>query len=310
MTLVGGAYVFSGPIPFIDRVTAQSSEELLRAYAAKDTDGDLLPDWQEVLYGTDPEDPRSFKEDMTDAEAVSAGLLTPKAPSVPEDNSDIDIEGVLAPEGTFTDALAQEFFTTYFTNRGTNPPTAAELDTFAEQFVRNFQANNDEFSSYALSSVRVSGSGAAALTSYVVAVEETINANDPHLPKSELEYLDDAVTRNDSTALDSLAQIGAAYSATSEELLRTPVPAEAKVAHLAIANAMKHMGTAVTYMSSMETDPVRVMLGVEAYAGAAAEYRAAFTAMHVVLATSGVTIANGAAGYDFYTTAEQARLAQ
>jgi len=308
--LVGGAYVLSGPIPFIDRVTAQSSEELLKSYAAKDTDQDGLPDWQESLYGTDPTNPNSFRADLSDSEAVSQGLLTPKPPTVPEPLGNLSVEGVNPAEGSLTDALAKEFFEVYFLNRGAEPPSSEEVASFAEQFVRNFQEKNNDFTSYPLSSVRVAGSGPDALRAYAVAAEAIFDANDPRFPKNEMQYLDDAVVRNDTAALDKLARLGAAFSKTGEELLDVPVPTEAQVAHLAIANAMKHMGTSVTNMSKMETDPVRVMLGMETYANGAAEYRAGFTMMNVVFTTAGVAVTEGQPGYDFYDTTIRARNAK
>lgn len=310
MTLVGGAYALSGPLPFIDRVTAQSSEELLRAYAAKDTDGDLLPDWQEALYGTDPEDPRSFKDEMTDAEAVSAGLLTPKAPSSSEDSGDIDVEGVLSAEGTLTDELAREFFSTYLTTRGTNPPTAEEIDSFAEEFVRKFQADSNEFSSFSAAQIRVIGSGPDAIRVYAIQMEQIFSKHDPSLPKNELQYLDDAVTHSNNSALPHLATIGAAYTEIGEELVTVAVPAEAKVAHLAIANAMKHMGASVTNMSKIDTDPVRVMVGMESYTASAEAYRAGFTAMNVVFGAAEVAFTQGEKGFDFYNTTVRARNTQ
>src|SRR3989344_3578766 len=81
--IIGAGFIvvaFLSSHPVASPVSAESTAELLKAYAAKDTDGDGLPDWQEALYGTDPTNPRSVQASMTDAEAVAKGLVISVAP--------------------------------------------------------------------------------------------------------------------------------------------------------------------------------------------------------------------------------------
>jgi hypothetical protein len=101
VALVVSAFVLSssqGP----SRVGAESSEELLRAYAEKDTDGDNLNDWLEVLYGADPHNPHSLDASLTDREAVDAGKAPPKFASEAAPEVDIGATLDVLPGGDAT----------------------------------------------------------------------------------------------------------------------------------------------------------------------------------------------------------------
>ncbi|MDP3402478.1 MAG: thrombospondin type 3 repeat-containing protein, partial [bacterium] len=110
--MVGGTYLSTGPNPFFGLtriVGAQSSEELLREYAAKDSDSDGLPDWQEALYGTDPFNPESFRVGILDGEAVAQGLIEPRVTVRAEkEPTNLDsIPGTVAAPSSLTDRFSQ-----------------------------------------------------------------------------------------------------------------------------------------------------------------------------------------------------------
>ena len=76
LLLIVTAYGMSGPLPFhTSTAGAESTHDLLVSYASKDTDNDGLPDWQESLYGTDPNNAHSVNATVTDGEAVTQGLV-------------------------------------------------------------------------------------------------------------------------------------------------------------------------------------------------------------------------------------------
>ncbi|HRH24589.1 MAG TPA: thrombospondin type 3 repeat-containing protein, partial [Candidatus Paceibacterota bacterium] len=121
--LVSALFVFAGfyfSSPFqLTIAGATSTDELLKEYAKKDTDGDNLPDWQESLYGTDPSNPHSVEAGLTDSEAVAAGKVAlrfkSETPTAPEPLTDDDFEVPAPTPGSATDEFAKSFFETYVT---------------------------------------------------------------------------------------------------------------------------------------------------------------------------------------------------
>ena len=84
------------------------------------------------------------------------------------------------------------------------------------------------------------------------------------------------------------------------------MPAEARQAHLAIANALAHLSEASGDMAAMQTDPVRALVGISLYDRYAEELVAAFANLNGIFAARQVTIPEGSAGYYIVKTARDA----
>lgn len=88
--------------------------------------------------------------------------------------------------------------------------------------------------------------------------------------------------------------------------MKIQVPAEARQAHLAIANALMHMSETSGDMSVMETDPVRALMGIGLYERYANEVVAAFTNLSGIFVAQQVSIPSGTEGYFIVKTAADA----
>lgn len=309
--MIGGTYLSTGPNPFfgMTRIAgAQSSEELLREYAAKDSDADGLPDWQEALYGTDPMNPESFQVGIRDGEAVAQGLIEPKVVVRPENEpTDPDtIPGTLAAPSSLTDRFSQTLLKQYLMNRGEKPPTSAEIVAFVEAGIADLERENVSPPRFSLADVRTTGdTGTAALTAYAANVEQAFVLNTVSADKNELSYFADAL-KEDAAALRKIASIGEAYADIANALIAIPAPAEARQAHLSIANALMHMSETSGDMAALKTDPLRALMGIGLYEKYAEELVAAFTNMNGVFSARQVSIPEGSAGYYIVKTANDA----
>ena len=309
--MVVGAYGFSGPNPLfnINRIAeAQSSEELLREYAAKDSDSDGLPDWQEALYGTDPLNPESFQEGILDGDAVSQGLVEPKV-RVTEPNAETDIEsipGITPSSDSLTDRFSRELLTQYLSNRGTTAPTSAEIISFVEKGIQNLKAEAVSPPRYTLADVSVAGGvGAQSLQTYAAEAETAFAQNTVSADKNELSYFADAL-KDDAAALEKIEDISAAYANIAAAMIEISVPNEARQAHLTIVNALIHMSEASADMAALKTDPVRALLGIGLYASYAQELVSGFANLSGVFTARQVVVPVGTAGHSFISTAESA----
>jgi hypothetical protein len=313
--MVGGTYASTAPggiLGWAKIAGAQSSEELLREYAAKDTDFDGLPDWQEALYGTDPANPESFQAGIKDGDAVAQGLIEPKVAVRPEDEpTDIDeIPGTVAAPSTLTDRFAQTLLKQFLMNRGDTPPTSAEIADFVEAGVADLSQQAASPARFSFSETRASSdTGAAALSAYAGRAETAFAENTVPADRNELFYFEEAM-KGDTEALGKIGQISEAYTDIAEALVATPVPSEARQAHLAIANALAHLSETSADMAAMEEDPLRALMGIGLYRQYADELIAAFANLHGVLSARQVSIPEGTPGYYVAKTAADAAAAR
>ncbi len=301
--MIAGSLAFSGPDPLfgLGRIAeAQSSEELLKEYAAKDTDTDGLPDWQEALYGTDPTEAESFRAGILDGEAVAQGLVQPKvAVRAPGEPADIDsIPGTVAAPDSLTDRFSQTLLSQYLLGRGETPPSSEEIASFVETGVENLRDESASPDRFSPKDIRTSSeTGSAALIRYAAEVESAFQSNSVSEGKSELTYFSEAM-KGDAAALAEIKQLSDAYADIANALMGISVPAEAAQAHLAIANALAHLGETSADMAAMETDPVRALMGISLYGGYAEDLIAGFLNLHGVFAARQISIPEGAPGFN------------
>lgn len=308
--MIGGTYLATGPNPFfgMTRIAgAQSSEELLREYAAKDSDADGLPDWQEALYDTDPLNPESFQAGMKDGEAVAQGLIEPKVAVRPERGAtDLDnIPGTAAAPSSLTDRFAQTLLTQYLSNRGATVPTSEEIVSFVEAGIENLAAESASPNAFSLAQITVANDGSMALSEYAAAAERAFALNTVAADTNELAYFS-AALKGDAAALAKIASISTAYENIARALMRIPVPAEARQSHLTIANALMHLSETSADMASMKTDPLRALMGIGLYDRYANELVAGFANLNGVFEARQVSIPQGEGGHYFISTAADA----
>lgn len=296
VSLVVVAYLFSGPFSFRPSVVdAATAEALLKSYATKDSDADGLPDWQEALYGTDPTNPESVKAGVLDADAVAQGLVSPRfsnETAVVADNS--VIPGVTAGPTTLTDQFSKELFSQYLAARAKTTPTSAEINDFVSKRLDNLLATRYPIT-YSLKDIKKgSASGPSALRTYAASAEFAITSQKLKETQTELDYFELVVKKDDASAAKSVGAIGAMYSATAKSLLAVTVPPEAQSAHLALVNGYARIGAAVTDMASIQSDPVRGLVGISKYTELATQLTQSLASLNGVFKTLGVTIESGA----------------
>lgn len=305
--LVVGAYVLARGVTSPPVAQASSETALLQAIATKDSDNDGLPDWEESLYGTNPNNPDSFHLGMTDGEAVAKGLIVPKAvadittatssPPTPDTGGP-----AAAGAGSLTDAFAKNFFTLYVSAKQTNGGNAlskSQVSALATQAFQNLAASIAPAPDFKQTrDLTISGSGPDALRAYAVAAENVLKVQSAKLPKSELQYLQDAI-QGDSTATPHILELAKAYRDVATGLAAVPVPKELAGTSLALINAMARISQTSSDFANFNADPITAMLALKQYAPAVLALGNALQAVSTIYASNGVTFAPGAPGSAF-----------
>lgn len=296
---IGTAYVLSGPTPFdglIGRVEAQSTEEILAAYAAKDTDRDGLPDWQEALYGTDPAKTDTDGDGISDAVAVAQGLVQPNAlaSQLPDDPSvdggvDVDeIPGVDPAPGSITERFSRVFMERYAAASRGAPMDEAAQQALVQQLLQEFSrdASAALVSRYALVSIRTSS--AVSLTDYAGQVEQIMRDNDIAGPDGDpLPLMQALVVNEDASARRKLAAVGSAYRSMADQLLAVSVPPILADEHLTLVRSLDELAKSTSIVVAYEEDPLGTLGAIGAFQNASAALAGSISAVATEIVRTG-----------------------
>ncbi|MFH1178594.1 MAG: thrombospondin type 3 repeat-containing protein [bacterium] len=313
VVLIIGAFVFARGIESPSVAQASTETALLKAIAAKDSDNDGLLDWEEALYGTDPYILDSLHLGMTDSEAVSRGLIVPKAIAdiktvgaggSPDISAVIDNSLPPAPaEGTITAAFSKNFLALYLAAK--QAKNGADLSESDLKNISNEALNSlssivvaaPDFKS--MNDLLVFGSGADALKTFAVKAEAILLKNTSTATTSEIIYLKNAVENNDTTAIPHIASIAKAYRDSAVGLAALPVPQELATDILALINAMMRTSEIATDFARVNTDPFATMLALQQYPQTAFALGNAFINIGKIYTTASISLPNGSPGASF-----------
>jgi hypothetical protein len=299
LVLIVGAYAFSGPLPFLKTslVNAQSTDTLLKAYANKDSDGDGLPDWQEVLYGTDPNNAHSVDPNLTDSQAVSKGLVKPKFTSAPVPESPqgtttpvsaADIPGPNPAPGSLTDQFGQEFLQSYVKASNGKQLTSAQTQELINTLLASYstKASKILLSPYTSLSIHVSPS--TSISTYAASVENILRSNDvPANASQPLPLMQSFLQDNDKSAQKKLITLGAAYGEIAHDLLAAPVPPALADQHLALIQAFDTLSRATKAVTNYDNDPLAVLGSLSLYQPESQNIVAAFQSIAKAIIANG-----------------------
>ncbi len=275
--LIGSAYIFSGPnaiLAFFHIAEAQSSEALLKAYAAKDTDSDGLPDWQEALYNTDPANPTSFKAGVQDGDAVAQGLIKPKFQSQVATTSAVAytpvIPGSSPASDSLTDQFAQEFFQSYMEVSGGQALSDQDQATLVSNLLASFTAKAQKLIVSPYTSISVHTSATVTVSAYAGSVEQVIAGNDaPGVDGDFLTLAQALIENGDETARPKLKKLAASYAAIAVGLAQVQVPPALANDHLQLMQTFDTVARATKLVVTYEKDPVATLGAIAVYQPAA-----------------------------------------
>ncbi len=273
--LVVGAYIISGPglSFFTQTANAESTQALLKTYAQRDTDGDGLPDWEEALYGLDPNNPHSFSPTMTDGEAVARGLVKPKFSTAATATASTSVQSVLdsipgqvPAENTLTAQFSQDFMQSYIDASQGQQLSAADEQTLLTNLMADFtqRAQAAVQSTYTLVDVRTSTSVSPG--DYIGNVEAILTKYDVSEGNGDPVTLMQAYMENgDMSAKGKLQTLGDSYASIAKALSLVSAPPALTNDHLQLMQSFDTLGKATHLVVNYQQDPVATMGALSVY---------------------------------------------
>lgn len=244
---------------------ATNSDDLLKTLASKDSDGDGLLDWQESLYGTDPQNPYSVQEGLLDSDALAQGLISPTAseaaatPITEEDASD----------GVAPGSLTAQFTQTFFSNLGGDIQkgllSEESKDAAIDDLVEIIKTNSSQLlqSRYTISTISVQPG--VSIDEYVDSVEYVLFRPDEKGEDNILSLVTAAVENDSLEARKRLGDLVSFYASVAKDLSQIPTPSNLADAHLKLVQSIDIATMAISSVSNMNADPLIALASISAF---------------------------------------------
>ncbi len=242
--------------------------------ATKDSDDDGLYDWEEILWGTDVNDPDTDGDGTLDGEEV----VQNRNPLIAGPNDLLyDNSGLILPGSTEEEMseAKKEFYSMFLEQRGEE---IREMTVLA--LMQDF--NNEEFvnrEKYALNNLTLSSKNDEDfIRSYGNALGEIFAryANKQDYPYDEVAIFAEALENKSPSGLFKLEFVSLAYKNLAEDLLAVETPMGAAENHLSLVNGYCMLSETAGAIRFFFEDPLRGGLAYETYVGQTALNQVAF----------------------------------
>ena len=249
--------------PETPKIASQAAAtSFLAAYqdANRDTDGDGLKDWEEILWKTDPNKADTDGDGISDREEIKESLKTTEQTK----------KSAEAEPQTLTGRIAQKFALEYLTTQGASGgnPDDFQKKSLSESLMTSLAKDalifKDQFSAGDLAT-----SKDVSAKSYLNELGAFLDKNFSGLKETEAGILDDAVSNSNFGGLKKLDAYISAYK-KAVEFLNPPaggekVPENYASSHLELMNILNNTAIAVSYMQATEKDPAKGLIGLSIY---------------------------------------------
>lgn len=253
------------------------SESVVAEEIDKDSDNDGLKDWEESLWGTDPNNPDTDKDGAPDGQEVKENrnpLLagdgkTDKIENLKPKKSPPDQEQTMQLPSTLTEAFGQEFFSEYMRLKQGSGEKLGEDDktglvNYLMSALNNFQ---NKTSDYSKSDIKIaSADDENSIKEYNNNLTLIIKKYFDPLPKTELMAIfAKALEENKENELNKLEPTANAFRNTAREIVSLSAPPSLADSHLKLANYFNNIAQEINGMQKFFKDPMQALLALKQY---------------------------------------------
>jgi hypothetical protein len=223
----------------------------------RDTDRDSIADWEEALWGTNKNDPKTF-EDIPDSVYIENKK---KELDIPETTDEENL--------TETDRFAREFFTAYAAMKSSGEIDQAAINNFSSALGQKI-VNPNLINQYNENSIKVTASDDIVdRNNYYVTIQNYYETYKEAGIGDELNLINEMLIANTTPegtqSYDQLHTISQAYINFAKKVIVTPVPQSLVDYHLRIANNSNNLGISIENMTKIINDPIVGLSGLSEY---------------------------------------------
>ncbi len=219
----------------------------------KDSNVNGIPDWEESLWGLDPNtNGPSNKEFIL---AKQKALAEQSGTTVTTINN--------AP-ATDNEALSREFFAVIMSLEQTGNLDADAMKSVSEAIGKKIVAEPID-DTYTRDKAIISNSDSASIEKYYSSLRSVFLKYEDKNIGDELSFVATALKNNDAGALELVNSIAEAYRSFGKDLMKISVPSDMLSAHLDLANNYDKVAQSINSLTRLATDPIIGMKGIINY---------------------------------------------
>ncbi|MFA6158496.1 MAG: thrombospondin type 3 repeat-containing protein [Candidatus Paceibacterota bacterium] len=258
----------------------------------KDSDNDGLKDWEEVLYGTKPNDPDTKGQGLGDLKEVEKIRAS----------STITVDTFAnSSSTTATDRFSRELFTRYLEAKRAGQDITPELsDAIANDLTsKSYDVEMPAFDATTIKTVNTSD--LSFIRTYGNDLATIATTPMPDGVPNELFIIEEITTQQSTSDQNSadLSELIDRYTRMHEKLIKMKVPADIKSAHAQFVQGLEILRDAVIGAKSLDTDPVGALPKIAQYEDGATIIGASSLRFKQYFATKGILFSSNEPGFIF-----------
>lgn len=218
----------------------------------KDTNNNGIPDWEEYLWGLNPN--INGPENKEFILAKKKSLIQSGDMSTPDNSKEI----------TDHEMLSQEFFATIVALQQTGQIDETSMKSVAENVGKNIDTTPIP-DIYTNSMLTIKNDSTLAEKTYKDNLSALIKKYTDANIGSELTFIVQGMSNNDPQALYAAKTVGEAYQSFGREFVKIPVPRSMSTAHLSAANNYEKVGQTIKDLAQILSDPLVGMKSIINY---------------------------------------------
>ena len=259
-------------------------------YNTRDSDGDLLRDWEEFLYETDPYSPDTDQDGLDDYTEVIDPIRDPLVADAELGRYSAGVNGTSSrPYYTEDDSLnatekfSRDIMNTFVQLRNNGSLGSSLEEAMIERVSLDVDTRETKQGVYTVDDIlRSASDNSQAIDRYGVALAEAGSVLDLSM-KSDLVLMYAYSEIEDTTHLEEIQNNVARYQQYIARLENIRVPSRLVEPHLALLNTMYVLTLNAETMARAETDPLGAMIAATQYAVVEEELRTVMQAIQLYL---------------------------
>ena len=234
------------------------SQETLSVLISKDSDGDGVPDWEEALWGTDPNKKDTNGDGIPDnIEIENKKKALRESGSYPEQTQEENLNE--------TERFSREFFTTFAALKQSGNLSPEAMINLSTSLISTLEKSKDALVFFTARDIRIENAPDYTQSDYASAVMAMASKFSDKKLGYELEILAEGITNENKAAMDELAQIAENYNEFALVLKSLPVPQTLSRDHLVLINSALGISQTLKNLSQTLSNPLVVMSSLSQY---------------------------------------------
>ena len=285
-------FIISGLISKKNHFTTSNDSQLqtenltINDLLKKDSDGDGVADWEEALWGTDPNKKITFN-----------GI--PDADYIQKKRDELKLSGENNPEQNSatlseTDKFAQEFFASVSAMKQSGQIDANTINNVSASLGQKI-VDPTMIDKYTDKDIKINeNDGIKKQEAYYLNIKKLFETYSKKGIGDEVEIAsilaNSSATGDKSKYVDNLNQIADAYQEYAQKIMEIAVPQSLASYHIKIANSANNTGIAVRNMAKVADDPIVGLSGLSQYQKYSEELVSSVGDLETILYNNGIII--------------------